>query len=114
VPKGLYRTVEDNNKEIEENTPNEGPIVIPSTEEMGKATSWVHFTQNILKCNRLTHIDQSDGDDTGEIMKKIEAADPYDDRLKPITADKKVKGGLPAWTVKLVGEVSTFANLNPA
>ena len=33
-------------------------------------------------------------------MKKIEAADPYEKRLKPITLDAKVKGGLPAWIVK--------------
>lgn len=33
-------------------------------------------------------------------MRKIEAADPYEKRLKPINLDKKVKGGLPAWIVK--------------
>jgi len=33
-------------------------------------------------------------------MKKIEAADPYEKRLKPITLDTKVKGSLPAWIVK--------------
>jgi hypothetical protein len=37
VPKGVYRTVEDNANEIEENTPEEGPIPVPSTNEMTKA-----------------------------------------------------------------------------
>jgi hypothetical protein len=34
--------------------------------------------------------------------------------LKPISLDKKVKGGLPAWTVKLTGEeLTSFGNVNP-
>lgn len=37
VPKGVYRTVEDNANEIEENTPEEGPIPVPPTIEMAKA-----------------------------------------------------------------------------
>jgi hypothetical protein len=36
--------VEDNEKEIEENIPDEGNIVIPTTDEMAKADMWVHFT----------------------------------------------------------------------
>lgn len=41
-------------------------------------------------------------------MKKIEASDPYEKRLKSITLDSRVKGGLPAWTVKLCGETESF------
>lgn len=104
----MYRTLEENEKEIEDNNPVEGSIQIPSTLAMSKADMWVHHTQNILKCNRLTHIDQSEGDDTGEVMKRIEAADPYEKRLKPITLDSKVKGGLSAWVVKHCGEKDVF------
>jgi hypothetical protein len=32
----VYRTVEDNDREIEDNTPEEGPVKIPSTSEMSK------------------------------------------------------------------------------
>lgn len=108
VPKGMYRTVEENDKEIEDNNPAEGAIQIPSTLSMGKLDMWVHHTQNILKCNRVTHIDQSEGDETGEVMKRIEAADPYEKRLKSVILDSKVKGGLPAWTVKQCGESDVF------
>lgn len=108
VPKGMYRPTEENPKEIEDNNPAEGAIQIPSTIQMGKAEMWVHYTQNILKCNRITHIDQGEGDETGEVMKKIEAADPYEPRLKSITNDARVKGGLPAWVVKHCGEQDVF------
>jgi hypothetical protein len=116
VPKGYYRTVEDNPKEIEENTPDEGPIKIPSTHEMASPNSWVHHTQNILQACRLTHVEPEpiNDEDPEVILKRIEAMDPYEPRLKPISQDKKVRGGLPAWTVKLHGDQSTFMNANPA
>lgn len=41
-------------------------------------------------------------------MKRIEAADPYEKRLKSVTLDSKVKGGLPAWTVKHFGDADVF------
>ena len=104
VPKGLYRTLEDNEKEIEDNTPAEGAIVIPGTIAMSSAEMWVHHTQNILKNNRVAHQEQGDGDDAAEIMKKIEAADPYEKRLKSIALDRKVKGQLPSWNVRLCGD----------
>jgi radial spoke head protein 4/6 len=44
VPKGLYRLVEDNDREIEDNTPDEGPIKIPSTHDMAHPHNWVHYT----------------------------------------------------------------------
>lgn len=44
VPKGYYRTVEENEKEVEENTPAEGAIVLPSTLAMSKPDMWVHHT----------------------------------------------------------------------
>ena len=108
VPKGYYRTLEENDKEIEENTPVEGLLQLPSTLSMSKPDMWVHHSQNILKCNRVTHIDQSEGDETGEVMKKIEAADPYEKRLKPVTLDSKVKGGLSSWSVKHCGDKDVY------
>jgi hypothetical protein len=47
-------------------------------------------------------------------MKRIESADPYEKRLKSITLDGKVKGGLPAWVVKHYGEADLFGTFkNP-
>ena len=112
VPKGLYKITEDNDKEIEEIVPESGTLVLPSTLEMNNASNWVHHTQNILKCNRLAHIDQSGDDDSGELMKRLESADPYEKRLKPLTHDVKVKGGLPAWTVRLCGDQTNYASEN--
>lgn len=58
--------------------------------------------------------DVDDNDDPEVVKKRIEDADPFEVRLKPISADKKVMGGLPAWTVKFCGDQSTFLNANPA
>jgi hypothetical protein len=85
---------------------------------MGKnLQNWVHYTQNILQSgNRLVHleVDAPEDVDPEEFKKKIEAADPFEVRLKSINLDKKVKGGLPSWTVKLVGEeLTSFGNINP-
>jgi hypothetical protein len=49
VPKGVYRTVEDSERDIEDNQPEEGPIPIPTTNEMVKPENWVHYTPSILE-----------------------------------------------------------------
>ena len=41
-------------------------------------------------------------------MKRIEAADPYEKRLKSIALDAKIKGGLPSWIVRHLGEKDFF------
>lgn len=117
VPKGVYRLVEDNPNDIEENVPDEGPIPVPTTSEMCKAQNWVHYTRNILKCNRVTHLEPvlDDPDaDIDEEKKKIEAKDPYEPRLKTISLDAKVKGGYAAWSIRQHGDTMTYANANPA
>ena len=43
VPSGLYRENEENKREIEENTPEEGEIVKPSVPEMTDLKKWVHL-----------------------------------------------------------------------
>jgi radial spoke head protein 4A len=112
VPRGIYKTLDENEKEIEDMPPPEGqPLLLPSTLAMSKVDMWVHHSQNILRCNRITHIDQGEGDETGEVMKKIEAGDPYEKRLKSIALDSKVKGGLPAWSVKYFGDADSFGTV---
>lgn len=49
MPKGVYKVTEDNDREIEENTNDDGPVPLPSTEVMAKMDSWCHYTPNILK-----------------------------------------------------------------
>lgn len=48
VPKGVYKLTEDNDKEIEENVPEEGPVKIPTTDQMSSIDYWLHYTSNIL------------------------------------------------------------------
>ncbi len=55
-----------------------------------------------------------DVEDPDEEKKKQEARDPFEVRLKPISADKKVKGNAPAWTVRQYGDKDMFASSNPA
>ena len=43
VPKGVYRLNEDDKNVIEENTPEEGPVPVPSTQQMGCIDYWVHY-----------------------------------------------------------------------
>lgn len=118
VPKGYYRMVEESNVEIEENTPEEGPIPIPSTHAMGDCANWVHHSQSILKIGRVSLQDpeMADGDerDPEEVKKEMEKQDPSEKRLKSISDDDRVKGELPAWVVRLAGECDTFSNANPA
>jgi len=72
VPKGIYRTVEDNDREIEEVTSDDGPVKPPTTLNMAKADSWVHYTTNILRCNRLNHMEPENlgENDDPEVVKK--------------------------------------------
>eukprot|EP00347_Sterkiella_histriomuscorum_P000777 403374544 len=116
VPSGLNKVTDDNDREIEENTPEEGPIKMPSTHAVANPNAWVHYTPNILKCNRLGHMEVEPAEDEDpEVLKaKIIAADPFEKRLKPISQDQKVRGGLPSWTVKHHGDQTIFKNINPA
>jgi len=59
---------------------------------MSSADMWVHYTNNILKCCRTGHMDPEVPEgmeiEPEELLKQIEAADPYEPRLKSITLDK--------------------------
>ena len=46
-------------------------------------------------------------------MKRKIAADPYEPRLKAITLDSRVKGGAPAWSIRAVGDASSYIAANP-
>ena len=60
---------------------------MPSTHAVANPNAWVHFTPNILKCNRLGHMEVEPAEDEDpEVLKaKIIAADPFEKRLKPIS-----------------------------
>ena len=62
---------------------------MPSTQEMADPSNWAHYTLNILDVCRTAHLDPEvpDGEeiDPEDLKKQIEAKDPYEARLKPIT-----------------------------
>ena len=51
------RLSEENEREIEENVPEDGELVLPNTSEMNGLSMWVHANQNILLNSRTVHLD---------------------------------------------------------
>jgi len=110
---------EESTRDIEPDLPEEGDQVLPSTKAMGSSGMWVHSSVGILNNCRTTHMEQEPEDDTitpEELMAKIEAADPYDPRLKPIDSDTKVtvskSSKMNPWVVKLMGDSSEYKTEN--
>ena len=57
---------------------------------------------------------EGDERDPEEIKKEHEARDPSEARLKPVSADQTLKGGIPCWQVRKYGDQDTYLNANPA
>ena len=122
VPAGSKKLVEDNDREIIDNEPEDGELVLPNTSEMGKADQWVHESASILLCNRTSHIDPPDeapenfdGEeyDVEAERKKIIDADPFEPRLKPISKDCCMRMAQrnitqPSWVVRMMGDPSEY------
>ena len=113
------RLNEENERDIEENTPEEGELVLPNTSEMADLSMWVHANQNILLNGRTVHLDPEAGEedqsfDPDKAKKELEEADPYEDRLKPIIEDTKVKmsGKIrqTPWVIRFEGDRTEYAN----
>ena len=117
TPKGLWRFKEEegNVREIEENAPEEGDIVMPSTNSMNDASMWLHFKDGILQNCRTSHMEPAELPEDVEMedfMKGVVAADPFDEKLKPITADKQVvvskNQKIQPWVVRQMGDTSEY------
>ena len=92
VPKGVYKLNEENPREIEENVPEEGEAVKPTSKQMASLDMWVHYNLGILKQGATKHADPKplpgqEEMDPEELMKIEVAKDPWDARLKPIDTD---------------------------
>lgn len=52
---------------------------------------WVHHTTNILRNCKTTHVEpepeEGVDEEEGAAMKRLEASDPYEPRLKSIVSD---------------------------
>ena len=122
IPRGTQRTVEDNERETEDNADEDGNVKIPSTVEMAAPENWVHKNLNILKNCRTAHADPEEPEgaedwDAEVEKKKIEEADPYQPRLKPITQDSQLQltksAKQAAWVVRLCGDKTEYGSTKP-
>jgi len=105
VPKGLHRFVEDSTRDIEDNTPEEGEIVKPTTKQMCNIDMWVHHTPSLLKQGRTKHADPKPKPGEEELEPEVLMArevekDPWEPRLKQIAKDNATRGGMPPWILR--------------
>ena len=118
IPAGLKRLGEEDPEVIEDNTPEEGDIVLPTAEKMSSKGNWVHLSKSLLqKAGRTNHLQPEEGDEEEDpevALKRVKDADPAEPRLKPITSDKTVQGGFPAWTLRVHGDRTNYKSANPA
>lgn len=120
-PDGSKKLSEESERDIVDNDPEEGELILPNTSEMGSLDKWVHENASILGCNRTTHLDPPEEapEDAPEdwdpevARKEIEDADPFEPRLKPISKDCNLKMSVktvkqPVWVVRLMGDSTEF------
>jgi hypothetical protein len=77
---------------------------------------WVHSQPAILLNNRTSHkepeVPEGEDIEPEELLKRIEAADPYEARLKPVTLDKPVSvskhSKTSSWVVRMMGDSSEY------
>jgi len=121
VPIGRHRVTEreeasEQPMEVEPNQPEdaEQPIPMPTAEMMKKKSSWVHYAKNILGNNKTTHTIDLEAEDQQKEIARVLGADPYENRLKPISEDKACKGSYPAWILRTYGDQMAYAMANEA
>lgn len=117
-PKDIFKLDEENPREIVDNTPEEGDIVMPTTQAMSNSDMWVHHTVSILLNSRTTHLepvpDEGVEMEPEELMKIVEAKDPFEPRLKSINNDKQVviskNQKIKPWVVRMMGDCTEYKN----
>lgn len=113
IPKGLYRTNEDEPNELEA---EEEPAA-PAPEELQSEESWVHFHPYILGAGRATHAEPEsvpEGEDPEEVKAKIQEEDPPVERLRAITEDEPISETEKLWRLKIYGDNQVYAMKPPA
>ena len=90
----MFRFVEETNeREIEDNTPEEGEIQKPAVSTMGSLSMWLHKDPSILQQGRTKHTDAKPGPgeedlEPEELLRREVAKDPWEKRLKSIKDDQ--------------------------
>ena len=83
---------------------------------MSQPNMWVHHTTNILKNCKTAHTEPEptgeEEEEEGAALKRLEAADPYEPRLKSIISDSKVcvsrNQKIAPWVVKQMGDCTEY------
>ena len=85
---------------------------------MQSSSMWVHHTVGILLNSRTTHMEPVPEEgvemEPEELMKLVEAKDPFEPRLKSIDDDRTVvvskNQKIKPWVVKMMGDCSEYLN----
>ena len=115
------KLAEESERDIVDNDPEEGELILPNTSQMAHPDKWVHENASILNCNRTQHLDPPEeppedfeGEyDVDQARKQIEAQDPFEPRLKPISKDCQMKMATrsikqPSWIVRMMGDKTEY------
>lgn len=92
APNDVFKIAETANPdEKPERIERNNEYTYPGYEELVNLDNWVHVNPALLKSGRASHfIPKSLSEDArGELQGKLEEKDPYTERLKPITGDKR-------------------------
>jgi hypothetical protein len=113
VPRTMFNLNAEDKKEIE---PAGEEWKLPNFGFLSSLDNWVHHPQNILNNGRLTLLKPTIPEgvevDEEKLMKELEAKDPLEDRLKPLSRDRL--NSEPAWAVKVVGDTSEYRTMTKA
>lgn len=93
APNDVFKISETTNPdEKPERIERNNEYTYPGYEDLINLENWVHVNPALLKGGRASHfIPKSLSEDArAELLAKLEEKDPYIERLRPITADKRI------------------------
>lgn len=112
IPGGKYKIQEDNVREVEL-IEEPKPLLF---HEFTKLENWIHWLPSILNCARTVHMqpeappEGAENFDQEEELKKVQLADPFEPRLKPLNKDMQVGGIEGSWTLRVEGDKNSYSD----
>lgn len=116
MPNGIKKVDEENASEIVDVEPvdDQEPFV-PKIKDQSQLVNWRHASKSILNaCNTKLVISEEppEGVEPEDFEKMMQARDPSEKRLKPVTDDCKAKGGAPAWSLRCYGDCTEYHSIH--